>query len=351
MQVFGLPRHVIRTGCVASRIAATSSSNEAAMRRDAVVRWRRAMVEGLSAEAAAAAVGCPRSTLYRWEKAPELKSRRPHRLRKPAWPPALVQAVEELRADNPMWGKRKLAWLLRREGVVVSLSTIGRILRSLMDRGVVTPVPTLRRKPGGRRFRIIGKRHARRLPKGLKPSRPGQIVQVDTMFVSPAPGQAHKHFTAYDPVAKWTVAGVAGRASANLAAGFLDKLLADMPFKVSGIQVDGGSEFRADFERACEAKGLDLYVLPPKRPQLNGAVERCNGSWRYEFYAAYDLPHRLGKLQAFVDAFAHRFNHFRPHDALDGRTPAEYLQSFSNGECPRVSYVLNSDTDLPFCAR
>jgi transposase InsO family protein len=44
-------------------------------------------------------------------------------------------------------------------------------------------------------------------------------------------------------------------------------------------------------ERACEEKGLNLYVLPPKRPQLNGAVERCNGSWRYEFYAASDLPH------------------------------------------------------------
>lgn len=334
MQVFGLPRHITRTGALASRIAAKSSSNEAAMRRDAVRRWRQAMDKGLSAAEAAEVVGYPRSTLYRWEKTPEPKSRRPHHARKPGWPPALVQAVEELRADNPMWGKRKLAWLLRREGIVVSLSTTGRILKSLMDRGVVTPVPTLRRKPGGRRFRLIGKRHARRLPKGLKPSRPGQIVQVDTMFVSPAPGQAHKHFTAYDPIAKWTVAGVAGRASANLAAGFLDKLLADMPFKVCGIQVDGGSEFRADFERACEAKGLDLYVLPPKRPQLNGAVERCNGSWRYEFYAVYDLPHRLVKLQDLVDAFAHRFNHHRPHDALDGRTPAEYLKSISSGDPP-----------------
>jgi hypothetical protein len=35
------------------------------------------------------------------------------------------------------------------------------------------PVPTLRRKPGGRRFRRIGKRYARRLPKGLKPTTPG----------------------------------------------------------------------------------------------------------------------------------------------------------------------------------
>jgi hypothetical protein len=335
MQVFGLPRHVIRTGSLASRIAAASSSSEAAIRRELVCRWRQAMDEGLTAAQAARAVGASRASLYRWRRSAELKSRRPHRLRKPAWPPALVQAVEELRADNPMWGKRKLAWLLRREGVVVSISTIGRILRSLMDRGVVTPVPTLRRKPGGRRFRIIGRqRHARRLPKGLKPSRPGEIVQVDTMFVSPAPGQAHKHFTAYDPVAKWTVAGVAGRATANLAASFLDKLLAEMPFKVSGIQVDGGSEFMADFERACQKKSIALYVLPPKRPQLNGAVERCNGSWRYEFYAAYDLPTRLDKLQPFVDAFAHRFNHNRPHDALDGQTPAEYLKAFSGRDLP-----------------
>ena len=130
------------------------------------------------------------------------------------------------------------------------------------------------------------------------------------------------------------MAGVASRATANLAAGFLDKLIAETPFKIEGIQVDGGSEFMADFEAACAAKGLALYVLPPKRPQLNGAVERCNGSWRYEFYAVYDLPHRLDQLQPLVDAFAHRFNHYRPHDALDGKTPAEYLKAFSSATPP-----------------
>jgi transposase InsO family protein len=331
MQVFGLPRHVTRSGALASRIAAQSSSNEAASRVDAVRRWRQAMDKGLSAAQAAEIVGYARSTLYRWEKTPEPKSRRPHRLRKPAWPPALVQAVEELRADNPMWGKRKLAVLLRREGWSLSVSTVGRILKSLMQRGAVIPVPRLRRKPGGRRFRLIGKRHAKRLPRGLKPTRPGEMVQIDTLFISMAPGQAHKHFTAYDPVAKWTVGGVATRATANLAAQFLDKLIAEAPFAITGIQVDGGSEFMAGFERACHDKGLNLYVLPPKRPQLNGAVERCNGSWRYEFYAVYDLPHRIENLQPFVDAFAYRFNHHRPHDALDGRTPAEYLNTHSGG--------------------
>lgn len=334
MQVFGLPGHVIRSAAVASRLAAKSLSDEAAIRADAVRRWQRARAAGLPADAAAAAIGVSRATLYRWAKRPEPFSRRPRRMRRRQWRPALAQAVEELRGDNPMWGKKKLAWLIRREGIAVSTSTVGRILRSLMDRGVVMPVPTLRRKPGGRRFRLVGKRYARRLPRGLKPTMPGQIVQIDTVFVTIAPGKAVKHFTAYDPVAKWTVAAIAGRATADLAARFLDKVLSQMPFKVTGVQVDGGSEFMAGFEQACRQNKLDLFVLPPKRPQLNGAVERCNGAWRYEFYAVYDLPHQIDKLQPFVDAFAHRYNHHRPHDALDGQTPAEYLKTFSSGDPP-----------------
>ena len=149
MQVFALPRHLIRNAGAASRLLGAKTPDiEAQRRRDAVARWRRAIADGLTTEQAAKAVGYSRATLYRWEAAPELRSRRPHQIRKPTWTPALAQAVEDLRADNPMWGKRKLAALLRREDVVVSVSTVGRILRKLMDRGVVVPVPTLRRNPG-----------------------------------------------------------------------------------------------------------------------------------------------------------------------------------------------------------
>lgn len=333
MQVFGLPRHVTRSARAASRLLdAKTPSIEASRRRDAVARWRRAMAQGLSAEQAAKAVGHSRATLYRWEKQPEPRSRCPLRRRKPCWTPALAQAVEELRADNPMWGKRKIAALLRGEGVAVSVSTVGRILRKLMDRGRVVPVPTLRRNPGARRCRPTAlQRYARRLPKGLKPTRPGEIVQIDTLFVNVAPDKAIKHFTAYDPVAKWTCGHVAGRATATAAARLLDKLIADAPFAIEGIQVDGGSEFKAAFEQACKTKGLVLYVLPPKRPQLNGAVERNQGAWRYEFYASFDLPRRIDKLQPLVDAFAYRFNHHRPHQALGDLTPAAYLKTISGG--------------------
>lgn len=185
----------------------------------------------------------------------------------------------------------------------------------------------LRRKPGGRRFPFhANERYAKRLPKGLRPRQPGEIVQIDTLFVNIAADKPIKHFTAYCPVAKWTVAKAFNRATAAAACAFLDKVIADMPFPVEAIQVDGGAEFKAEFEQACQAKGIRLYELPPKRPQINGAVERCNGSWRYEFYQTYDLPRSVEALNPILNSFQHLYNHHRPHGALAGRSPAEYLK-------------------------
>lgn len=334
MQVFGLPGHVIRSARVASRLAAQAPDTEAARRHDAVVRWRAAMGEGLSAAAAARAVGVPRATLYRWEKRAEPLSRRPRRTRpKRIWTPALAAAVERLRADFPMWGRAKLGPLLRAEGFAVSDMTAGRIIAHLVSRGRVQSVPAATAAARTRRW-SNRRRHAVRLPKGLKPGKPGGIVQLDTVFVQLAPDKPVKHFTAYDPVAKWTVAKAFNRATAKAASLFLDKLLADMPFPVEAIQVDGGSEFRAEFEDACKAKGIRLYELPPKRPQLNGAVERCNAAWRYEFYAVYDLPDRVEALNPLIESFQHLYNHHRPHNALGGLTPAQYLSTPSKETKP-----------------
>lgn len=51
MQVFGLPGHVMRKGRVASRLlVAKTSELEAARRRDAVARWRRARADAALAD-------------------------------------------------------------------------------------------------------------------------------------------------------------------------------------------------------------------------------------------------------------------------------------------------------------
>ncbi len=324
MQVFGLPGHIIRIASHASRLIDAQPHSEAAVRRDLLQRWQRARDKGLSAEEAAKAVGASRSSLYRWRHLPQPRSRRPHRLRARTWSADLVMAVERLRRDNPMWGKAKLGPILRSQGVAVSDAKVGRILADLVRRGVVEAVPTLRHKL--RTKRAKPKRpHALRIPKDYQVRFPGDLVQLDTLSIGIAPERTIKQFTAYDPKAKWTVAQPFNRATAKAASIFLDKLLAEMPFKVKAIQVDGGSEFMADFEKACADKGLALFVLPPRSPELNGAVERCNGAWRYEFYACRDLPLTIPDIAQHVDAFQHLYNHYRPHGALAGLTPKQYL--------------------------
>ena len=67
MQTFGLPRQITRGAALASRLCGKERSDEA-HRRDALERWRQARADGLTARAAANAVGVPRSPLYRWRK-------------------------------------------------------------------------------------------------------------------------------------------------------------------------------------------------------------------------------------------------------------------------------------------
>jgi putative transposase len=342
MQIRGLHRAIYRGARLASRLETSERSDDVERRdarRRAVSRWQQARRDGLTAERAALAVDVPLSTLYRWQASDTFKSRRPHRPRKAKRDPKLVLAVERLRHQHPMWGKDKLVALLWREGFDdVSVSMVGRILKELVMRGAIQPVPQLRRrsKHAPRRHKRI---YAKRLPKKMKPEKPGQIVQLDTVHIGLVPGKTIRHFTAYDPVAKWTVAKAYNRATAAAAALFLDKLQADMPFKVEGIQVDGGSEFMAEFEAACQARQIKLFVLPPRMPQLNGGVERCNGAWRYEFYACTELPDTVEALNPLIDDWQDTYNFVRPHGALAGLTPADYYLANQAKETPKLSQM------------
>ena len=86
-----------------------------------------------------------------------------------------------------------------------------------------------------------------------------------------------------------------------------------LPFALQTIQVDGGSEFRKDFESACKALQIPLYVLPPRSPELNGRVERCNRTLRYEFYPLYDGLFDFTVLREALAGYMDIYNTFRPH--------------------------------------
>ena len=89
------------------------------------------------------------------------------------------------------------------------------------------------------------------------------------------------------------------------------------------------SRIKADFETEYRHRDIILRELPPKSPELD---EHNNGTWRYEFYATWDLPDDPKELSRWLDAFAEEFNTSRPCQAFGGMTPTEYLATRTANE-------------------
>ena len=323
MRVFGLniPKSV-------SAVRAVELSREAKQRLR-MMEWYAQ--HGSNASLTCRRFGISRDTFYRWRRrytasgpgGLEDGSHRPKHVRTPTWSKELEGAVLELRRLTPGWGKDKLAVLLKAQGWDVSTSMVGRILRHLKESGRLVEAPGADpwhpRRPFVRPYGV-------RKPKTYLADGPGAIVQVDTVHVSLFSRLTFRHFTACDVFTRWQVLEAHGRATAHAAAGFLNTILERMPFPVKAIQVDGGAEFMAQFEDACRARGILLFVLPPRSPKLNGHVERSNRTHREEFYCR--LPHTdtLAQVNSRLRKWEEIHNTYRPHQALGQLTPLAFHQ-------------------------
>jgi len=115
-------------------------------------------------------------------------------------------------------------------------------------------------------------------------------------------------------------------------------------------------EFLAEFESACKAKGITLYVNRPRSPKMNGYVERCHRTMREEFYQARDyLSLTVHEIRKYLELNDYYYNYIRPHASLKNKPPMLYFKErFQKGtslfdtKMPEtdtqssVSYVLNS---------
>jgi len=279
--------------------------------------------------------GICRPTFYRWLKryepldltTLEEGSHRPHHRRPPTWSFLLEEKVLGLRLQFPRWGKDKLAVLLRRQQWKVSTSMVGRILMQLKRQGRLVEPP--RTGVAGSRRALRPRPYAVRKPKQYAVSAPGDLVEVDTLDVRPLPGVVFKQFTARDVISRWDVIQAHSRATASAATQFLDTLQLRMPFPIRAVQVDGGSEFAAEFEAACQQRGLHLFVLPPRSPKLNGAVERANRTHTEEFYQVTACSLEMKKLNRELRDWEKIYNTVRPHQALGYLTPQQFLLQIS----------------------
>ncbi len=281
--------------------------------------------------------GISRQTFYRWWRrydphnlaTLEDRSHRPHRRRQPTWTVAQAQAVLLLLREYPRWGKDKLVVLLRRQGLRLSTSMAGRILNHLKRRGVLLEAP-LSAAVTRRRRKMRGRPWAVRKPRFWPVQRPGDLVQLDTKELRPVRGVLRKHFCARDMVSRWDVLEVHERATSLAAAHFLDTLLERIPFPIAALQVDGGSEFAAELELACQQRGLPLFVLPPRSPKLNGHVERSHRTYQEEFYQVIPDNWNVAQLHPQLRRWEHIYKTVRPHQALGYLTPLEFLERWKS---------------------
>lgn len=255
----------------------------------------------------------------------EPKSKRPNNVRKPGWDKSIESLVLMLRKQEPTWGKNKIHRLIIRDhGITVSLPTVGRIISNLIANNKVKSAYFAANKDKPKRRRVFNK-HAIRWKYGMKASKPGEMIQIDHMSVY-SNSKCIKHFKAVCPVSKFMVCDAYNRASSRAARDFLRKVINDAPFKISSIQVDGGSEFMKDFEMLCKDLDLGLLVLPPRSPKFNGNVERCNGVTRDDFYSQYDDIFNVSVINVHLRSYQDKYNTYRPHQALHNLTPMEYLK-------------------------
>jgi len=297
-----------------------------------VDKWEKLKYARVSDKLAHEMAGISRSTYYRHKailqklaKGITPPSKNPKHVNKPRWGESEKQSVLGIRRANPTYGKEKIAIILRRDfGLAISESTVGRILKYLMIKGVITKSPSALRLKKKRNF----KSHARAWTfKDYKIMRLGERVQIDHMTVSKN-GVTVKHFQAWERKSKHIAAGVYSNAKASSAKRFLLDFAKQAPFSIESIQVDGGSEFMAEFEDACAELGIPLIVLPPKKPEYNGGVERGNRTFREEFYNRADLlEDSVRGIQAALNKAVTKYNTYRPHRSLNGLTPMQYIQS------------------------
>jgi len=309
-------------------------------RYECIIKYKTLRNKGFNEKEALEFLDLKRSTFYSWLKkykgqcgthkmkttGLENQSRRPHNFRISKIINAqLISHILKIRQVEIMYGKEKIKKILEKDGIIVSVSTVGRVLKYLMDKGTIDNIHKLKSKTTGYR-KAQRKRYAERI-KHQKPNKPGELVQIDHMVLNLYNGLRVKEFRLIDPTTKISISRIYNSANAVNAREFLKEARNEFEFDIISIQIDGGSEFMAEFEDYCEKERIKLYVLPPRSPKMNGCVERANETYRYEFWNVYEIPDTIEETRKLLKKFEYKYNFERPHQALNYLTPMEYYNN------------------------
>jgi transposase InsO family protein len=280
------------------------------------------IVEGMSAQAAAAACGASRATGYRlWQRYREggwaaLADRPPVPRRQPRRLPAelerrIVAAREESNA-----GPLVVASLLG-----LPASTVWKVLRrygvSRLPRPVRGPVVRYERARPGELLHVDIKRLGRFWTLGKR------VLGAEVGNRSRGAGWQYLH-VAIDDHSRLAYAELHASESPAACAAFLRRAVGwyrEHGIAIERVLSDNGNGYRSRLWRAtCAELGVARRRTRPRRPQTNGKAEALiktlQREWAYRF-AYHSSAHRGRALAGYI----RWYNRHRPHGSLGGQPP------------------------------
>jgi transposase InsO family protein len=284
------------------------------------------IADGLSIKQVAEKVGVSRQSLHTWLARYEAegleglgdRSRRPRSC--PHQISAEVEAVVlELRRVHRYWGPRRIRHELVRRSLVPKrvLPSESAVYRCLVRAGLVEPLPRRRRAERFKRWERAA---------------PMQLWQMDVVggFLL-ADGSHAKALTGIDDHSRFCVSArlmpaertravCDGLAAALRAYGCPEQILTDNGRVFTGRFNHPPVEVL--FDRICRENGVEHLLTAPRSPTTTGKIERFHRTMRLEFDTRRVFT-SLRAAQAALDEWVGEYNTARPHQSLDGATPAE----------------------------
>ena len=227
---------------------------------------------------------------------------------------ALMRRLDELHLAHPFLGARKLAAMLKREGLAVGRRHVGTLLRRMGLEAIYRKRRTSLPNPGHTLYPY--------LLSGVAIERPNQVWAADITYLPMARG--FLYLAAILDLASRKV--LAWRLSNTLATDFCVEALQEALNRFGSPEIfntDQGAQFTATaFSGVLQAQGVRISMDGKGRWIDNVFVERLWRSVKYEevYLHAYESPR---EANAALERYFRFYNGRRPHQALDDRTPDE----------------------------
>lgn len=287
-------------------------------------------------------------TLHKWIKrfneknlsTLEEKSRRPHKTRE--WMVTKEEEVNiiKLRKDNLELGKTKLKVLYKREyKKCISTWKIERVIK----RYNLYPDPIKHKYQVEKRASSEPKIRINTVKEQLQQIKEfGYLWHIDAIIIWWY-GQRRIIFTAIEEITKIAYARIYKTNTSGFAEDFLKRLMYLADGKVNIMHQDNGSEFKGAFERACATLGILQIYSRPHTPKDNPALERFNRTIQEEWLELSEVGlDNINEANLDLTKWLIKYNSYRPHEALDYKTPLEYAQDNFFKVLPMWSASTNS---------